>query len=429
MRTRGRSRVAVGVAMMLALLTATASHGAGFSIFEHGSKAMGMAGAFTAQADDPSAMFHNVGGLAFFDKQEFLVGLTYITQTKADFTGVDPFPGSGTTEELETLAEIPPHLYWVRPLNEKYKVGLAINAPFGLVTEWENKDTFTGRFISTKAALTVVDINPNVGIKISDRFGLGFGAILRLAEVELNRRAPLINPFTGQPNDVATVVLESDMDNGVGWQVGFLAKPTDRFSWGFSYRSTIEVDFGGDAVLTQILTGNPQLDAVVAASLPFNAGLPIATSLEFPDAASLGFAYSFTSNLLVEVDLNWTGWSSFDQVVIDFTNDDLPDETLPQNWDDANHYRLGVRYAGRRGEWRFGYVYDETPQPDEGVGPLLPDSSRNGVTVGYGWQGRLNWDLALMYLPFNTRSTSTNRDNYNGTYETVAWLLGVTVGW
>ena len=43
--------------------------GAGFSIFEQGSKAMGTAGAFTALADDGSAMFHNAAGIAFHFKQ------------------------------------------------------------------------------------------------------------------------------------------------------------------------------------------------------------------------------------------------------------------------------------------------------------------------------------------------------------------------
>ena len=52
--------------LALALLAASGpAFGAGFGIFEHGSKAMGMAGAFTAQADDPSLLFHNAGGPRF----------------------------------------------------------------------------------------------------------------------------------------------------------------------------------------------------------------------------------------------------------------------------------------------------------------------------------------------------------------------------
>ncbi|MEE8278372.1 MAG: outer membrane protein transport protein [Thermoanaerobaculia bacterium] len=415
----------------LALFAAMPMFAAGFSIFQQGSKAMAMGGAFTAQADDPSAMFFNVGGLAFLDEQEFQVGFTFITQSEADFEGANPFPGEGTSEELETLAETPPHFYWVKPLGERWNFGLAVNSPFGLVVEWQNKSSFTGRFISTRTEIVVFDINPNLGWKISDTLGIGFGPILRVSEVELNRRAAAINPFTLQPVDVASVVLESDLDTGFGWQAGFLHKLNNSFSWGFSYRSSIEVDFGGDARLTQILTGNPQFDGLVALSQPFGRELPIETSIEFPDAASLGVAVAISPRLLIEVDANWTGWSSFDAVVIDFTNDDLEDQVLPQEWDDTNHYRLGLRWTrGRRSEWRLGYVFDETPQPDTGVGPLLPDSDRNGFSVGYGHQGqKVNWDLALLYLPFNDRSTRTNRDDFNGSSEITAWLIGFTVGW
>jgi len=56
----------LGVAAAVAPVSA-----AGFGIFEQGTRAMGMAGAFTAQADDPSALWHNAGGLAFFDETDF----------------------------------------------------------------------------------------------------------------------------------------------------------------------------------------------------------------------------------------------------------------------------------------------------------------------------------------------------------------------
>ncbi len=420
----------VGCAAM-ALFAVTPMFAAGFSIFEQGAKAMGMAGAFTAQADDPSAMFHNVGGLAFFDEQEFQLGFTYITHSKADFRGANPFPGEGVTEELKPLSETPPHFYWVQPLGDRWKFGLAVNAPFGLVTEWENKSTFTGRFISTRAALTAIDVNPNLGWKVSDTFGIGFGLILRASEVELNRRAPAINPFTLQPADVANVVLETDLDTGIGWQAGFLHRMNNSFSWGFSYRSEIEVDYGGQAVLSQVLTGNPQFDALVAQSLPFGRDLPAETSIDYPDAASFGVAIALSPRTMLEVDANWTGWSSFDRVLIDFTNDDLDDELLPQEWDDTNHYRVGIRWTvSDRNEWRLGYVYDETPQPDTGVGPLLPDSDRNGITIGLGHRGgKVYWDLAVMYLPFDDRSTSTNRDGFDGSYEITAWLVGFSLGW
>ena len=152
--------------------------------------------------------------------------------------------------------------------------------------------------------------------------------------------------------------------------------------------------------------------------------------------ASLGVAFAVTQNTLVEADYNWTGWSSFDTLVIDFTNNDLPDATRPEKWNDANNYRLGVRWNAPSGaQWRAGYVYDETPQPEETVSPLLPDANRNGFTVGYGQSfGKASFDLALMYLTFEDRTRAKTlpeegpSQDFFGTYSNQAWLLGLTVG-
>ncbi|HEV2843460.1 MAG TPA: hypothetical protein VG477_01330, partial [Thermoanaerobaculia bacterium] len=104
-------RALYGVALG-ALITAPL-HAAGFSIFEQGTKAMGMAGAFTAQADDPSLLFHNVGGLGFVEEQEFSAGFTWIHSLEAEFEGANPFPGEGYRAEQELLSEVPPHVYYV----------------------------------------------------------------------------------------------------------------------------------------------------------------------------------------------------------------------------------------------------------------------------------------------------------------------------
>jgi long-chain fatty acid transport protein len=158
-------------------------YAAGFSIFEQGTKAMGMAGAFTAQADDPSALFYNAGGLAFVDHQEFSVGDTYIHATKAEFEGDNPFPGVGYRAEQKKLSEFPPHAYWVRPINSTWKIGVGLTTPFGLTTEWEKPAEFAGRFLSTKAALRAFDLNPTIGWQVTPNFGIGIGAIARISDV------------------------------------------------------------------------------------------------------------------------------------------------------------------------------------------------------------------------------------------------------
>lgn len=434
MRSR-RHLTAAGLALATAgLALAGPAFGAGFGIFEQGSKAMGMAGAFTAQADDPSAIFHNPGGIAFQKERDFQVGFTWITSRDSNFRGAAPFPGEGVREELKSLSEFPPHFYWVEPVSDRLTFGLGVYAPFGLVTEWKNPDSFTGRFISVKGALTTVDIHPTIGWQATPNFGIGIGAIARLSEVELIQHIPAVNPFTNTVADVATIELTSDFDVGYGFSAGILHRVNESFSWGLSYRGKIEIDYSGDARLRQNLTGTP-FDALVPAVLPLGRNLPVATKLEFPEMASVGVAVALTRNTLLEVDANWTGWSSFDELPVDFVRDDLPDDLRPQRWDDVNNYRIGLRWTAPSGaQWRIGYVYDETPQPEETVSPLLPDADRNGFTIGYGRQGqRFSFDVALMYLTFDDRTRGKSfpgeeASTYFGTYQNEGLLYGLTFG-
>ncbi|MEM8963660.1 MAG: outer membrane protein transport protein [Acidobacteriota bacterium] len=413
--------------LVLAVALGTApTYGAAFGIFEQGTKAMGMAGAFTAQADDGSAIFHNVAGLGFQTEGGFYVGTTLITISESTFEGANPFPGEGVSGEQKSAIFFPSHVYYVRPMNERVVLGFGLNNPFALATDWDDPDEWAGRFISNHAELRTFDLSANLGWRLTNNFSLGFGLIYRLTEVTLERHVPSINPFTQQVIDIAAVELESDLGGELGFSFGFLHKPNPNFSWGFSYRGAVEADLEGDGNFTQISTGNAALDAIVATQLPFDQAVGLETTINFPDMASLGFALQVTNNVLVEVDINWTGWSEFDTVFLDFDVDTF-DQTLEQEYEDAYNYRIGAAIDTSSGnQWRIGFVYDETPQPDESVGPLLPDADRFGITLGYGWQDKL--DLALMYLPFDERSTDVNRDNFNGTYETTAWLLGISYG-
>lgn len=412
-------------ALLVGFFITGGAFGAGFSIFEQGSKAMGMAGAFTAQADDGSAMFHNVAGLAFQKESDVYAGVTLINPLDSTFDGADPFPGSGVEAEGDTSIFTPVHGYWIKPIDDRWTFGFGVNNPFGLAVRWEDKDNYPGRFLNLHSELVSFDFNPSLAWQVSDNVGIGVGIIGRFAQVNLLRRAGLINPFSQTLVDVASVSLESDFDSGLGWNAGILHKVNDRFSWGASYRSKIEIDFGGDGHLTQISSGNPIFDGAVAASLPFGRDLPITTSIEFPDSASFGLSIGLTRNLRMNLDYNWIGWSTFDEVVLDFSENPSLTSTLEQNYEDVNHYRVGFELTTNRGShWRVGYVLDETPQPLETTGPVLPDAERDGFTLGYG-NGR--FDVAAMYLDFEERTTLVNHDGFFGTYNTEVFLLGFSL--
>ena len=140
MRMRKVSFVVSAGWLVAGMAAAIAVAAAGFDSFQQGAKAAGMAGAFTAQADDPSAMFHNLGGLGMFEGREFYAGGNLIFLGDSTFRGLEPFPGSGQTGEQVDKSIVTPHFYWVEPVGAKVNFGLAINSPFSLKTEWANAD-------------------------------------------------------------------------------------------------------------------------------------------------------------------------------------------------------------------------------------------------------------------------------------------------
>jgi len=421
-----RPVAAVVLAMLLGPQTAVA---AGFAIFEQGAGGMGFAGAYTAQASDPSAIFHNAAGIAFLRGKQLYVGGTLI-RPSSDFEGASPFPGSGVMEKQDVGLLPVPSLYYSQRLGARAAAGVGLHVPFGLKTRWEDPDRFTGRYISTRAELRGFSVNPTLAWQLADRLAVGVGLDVRFSSVALEQRVPSVNPFTLTVVDVAAAELDSATETGFGFNVGILAKPTEALSFGLAYRHKVRVDYSGSATFTPVPTGNEQFDLLVARTLPAGA-VPVTTAVEFPGILSGGVAYAW-QDWTVEVDVNWYQWSSFDVIVLDFEGRDDLDRVIEERYENSLQYRFGLeRRLGDSVRVRAGYFFDQTPAPPESVSPLLPDSDRHGFALGATWtQGRIRLDAASWYLRSPERSTEGgNRDRYDGTYRNSAVTLGVSLGY
>jgi long-chain fatty acid transport protein len=430
MLSRFRSGAPLAALLGLGLVTAPSPAGAaGFALFEQGARGMGFAGAFTAQASDPSAIFHNAAGLAFLKGNQIYLGGTLIAPS-TDFTGADPFPGAGRLETMDVGVTPTPSVYLSHQISESVVAGVGLDVPFGLKTQWASPQTFTGRFLSKKAELKGFSVNPTIAFKIADRLSLGAGVDVRFSSVALERNVPLVNPFTQKVIDVAGVELSSDTHTNVGWNLGALAKPTESLSVGVSYRHSVKQDYDGTATFTRFQTGNTQLDGLVATSLPAGP-LPAQTSIEYPSILSLGVAYSW-NDWTVEGDVNFYEWSTFGTLPVTIVDHPELSTVVEENYTNSRQYRIGLeRQINDTWAVRGGYFYDESPSPPESVSPLLPDAARHGFCLGGSWtRGRWRVDVGAWYLKLKDRSTEgLERDDYNGTYTGNAKTLGVSLGY
>src|ERR1051326_4530917 len=140
------------------LLASGSAFASGFALPEQGAKAVGMGGAFVATADDPSAIYYNVAGLAQQRSAEFLVGGTAITFSH-QFTGdpKDPFT-SGQSGRYRAHTFAPPNAYFILPIGSNITAGVGVMTPFGLRTNWQ--EPRGGRFLSRGADVQVGSRRP-----------------------------------------------------------------------------------------------------------------------------------------------------------------------------------------------------------------------------------------------------------------------------
>lgn len=412
----------------LACLLAMPAFGAGFSIFEQGAKASGMAGAYAATADDPSAIFYNPAGLAQQRQMTVLAGATFINFTN-EFTG-DPNSDvtSGTEGKYNRHTFVPPNTYFIYPIRDNITVGFGAYSAWGLRTDWA--EPWVGRYISNDADLKTMSFNPAAAWQVTDNLAIGAGIEYRRARVFLNSNRMALNPFTGRIVDIANIRLASDYGADIGWNAGFLFNATDRLRIGASYRAPMDIDLEGRAEINQISTGNVQLDQLIRTQLPPNQG--ISTSFPFPAVVAAGIAFSPNATWDIELDMTHMTWSRFEALSVAFAQTPNAGFTREQLWENSSAFRLGAN-ARVAADWdvRFGALYDENPQPTEAVSPLLPDSDRIGVTFGLGFH-RGPWivDAAGFVLHFKDRNTGgINPEGFEGTYETDAMLWSFNLGY
>ena len=417
--------------VLLAALVAVpvTAYGAGFSLYEQGGRALGSAGAFTARVGDVSGIFFNPAGLAQIENGELQLGTSLIYVTR-EFAGVNPYPGYGVHEESPKSLFYPSHVYWGQKVASGVTVGFGIYNPFGLTTEWENPDEFSGRFLSTKASLTPFYFNPTVAFELTPGLRMGVGLMAVHSSLELRRHVGQVNPQGKEPFmlDLGTVILKGSNDLDFGGTFGLQLDLGDRATMGVNYRSRVSIDYEGDADFTYAGSGT-ELEPEFG--LLFPSDQDVSTALDYPAQLILGLAVQASSKLWVEADLGWTQWSSFDELPINFEDEDLS-SVITENWKDAFFYRFGAEYAlNADTDLRFGYYFDQTPQPTVAVSPLLPDGDRHGISLGLGktW-GALSADVFALVLIIPERDTEgLTRDGYDGKYSNGVQIAGLTFGY
>ena len=402
--------------------------GSAFSIFEQGNKASAMGGAFTATADDPSAIFYNVAGLAFMSHDQLYVGGNLLF-TSGSFSGSDPVPGANIKEKMARRSTVLPNVYYIRPINEKFTAGIGLFTPYGLSTEWQAPEKFTGRFFAQRASISCFSINPAIAFHLNDELGIGAGLEIRESKVILERDLPFLVQPMNAIFDIAHLTMESKRKFSISFNVGMIFKFMNNYQIGVSYHHKIKARYSGKAEFAIIPLSIVPGDQIPGVDLP-EGNVAVNTSLNYPSTLSVGFAYKVNEGLNVEFDVNWVKWSDVKELLIEFPDNPIFNIQIDENYKNAMNLRLGLeKKLGTNLFGRAGYYYDKSPVPPQSIDPIIPDSGRHGVSVGLGiLKGSMNLELYNLIIFFQKGDTQgISRFNYNGVYKKFADIMGVAL--
>ncbi len=370
---------------------------------------MAQAGAFAARASDASAVYFNPAGLAFQMHNSVYLGSTVIAPD-IDFYGPSNL-GSNKKTSMVSQFFTPVNAYIHYGISEDLHIGFGIFNPFGLGTEWDPQ--WEGRRINIKADLQTFSFTPTVAYKVSDNLSLGFGMNIITGSVKLKQEV------AGVPVGNTPPIVELELTgNNIGFNAGLLYKFSETESFGASYRSGTKVEGTGSATFTP---NYPSLN------LPQG---DVSGNLELPATAFIGFSGSPMENLVVEVDYQYIGWSSFKELKIDFKKDQSS-TIQPKNYENTYIVRAGGEYSMDELKLRAGYLFDNSPVPQKYVDPILPDADRHGWNLGAGFNiaESVSIDAAYLFLKVRQNTVTNTETAFDGTYNAIAHLFSINIGY
>ncbi len=416
---------------------------AGFNIYEAGARATALGGAFTASADDGSAMFYNAAGLSFQTGSSVNLNLMPVGP-RFKFAGATTLNGDGPTAEVNHRSYLVPGAFYTNSNHEKIAFGVGVYAPFGLGVEWMDPMSFVGRQVSYDVDIATVYVTPAVSFKVSDKFALAFG--MDVAHQELSLEKVTLHPTMGI-NAIDTHI-EGGSNINITPSLGLMYRPDDKLSFGFMYhhKKTMKYDAQEISMTNMIEAGQAGYAWSHSLLSGLNGGVEtdelkpkLSSEFNLPSMMSFGASYKVTEKVRLEGNYGLFGWKKKKKLAMDFDIDPL-DQDIVFDYEDAWQVRFGLDFIAIEDKLNLmaGYVYDTSPQPLSSVSPLLPDSDRQDYSLGAQFKAG-NWDFTASYMAvigeerttINDDGTPANHDpSYPaGTYKSVANIFGAGIGY
>ena len=373
--------------------TPLAANAAGFGLAEQSGSGLGNAFAGASSiAEDASTIYSNPAGMTYIEGTQ-LVGALHLIKPTAEFNNNGSIAGKagpapsrplgGIGGDAGDLAFIP-NAYFKMDYSDSIKLGIGVNAPFGLKTEYENG--WIGRFQALKSEVKTVNINPAVAFKVNDQLSLGFGVSAMWAQATLTRA---VNVGLAE----SSVHIKGE-DWGFGYNLGAIYQATSDTRIGMAYRSKVDQHLEGDAKFGTALAAN---------------NTTVKANVSLPETFSVSAFSKINDTWDVMGDVTWTHWSRFKELLIDFSNPLLTDSRTDENWDNSMRYSIGANYHYSDAiKLRAGLAYDQEAVNDDFRTARIPGNDRKWLALGANWKASPSSSVDVGYAHLFISDASIN---------------------
>jgi long-chain fatty acid transport protein len=389
---RGTVITSLVLAGGLPAVSGTPAEAAGFQLQEQTASGLGVAYAgMPAAAQDAGVVFWNPAAMPLLPGTRAAAAAHFI-KTSFDFRSAGPLPEGSTYDRFGDGGNAGggswvPALYGKMSISPRLSVGLAINAPFGLSTEWHGP--WAGTFHGLTSEVETLNINPAIGYRLGSHLSIGAGVSYQRLEATLtNGVTPLLPAAQGE--------LQGE-DWAYGWNVGALIEFGQGTRVGLTYRSAISYSIEGDLTFDD------------AALVGLASG--VKADLKLPPTVAVGVSHQINPSLRALADFTWTGWDSIQALTVIATSGTREGQAVSNtalNFENGWRAGAGMEYQFRQ-EWllRGGVAYDRSPVQDEFRTPRLPDENRTWLAAGVRFQPNATLSIDVGYAHLWVESGSS----------------------
>ncbi len=388
------------------------AHAVGYQLYsESSTEALAVGGAVIGFTGNISNAWYNPATITSFDRPAMMFGATGL------LLGIN-YDYEGGSDDLQRSWRPTGYGYGIIPMSDSLTLGLSINAPYGMITEWEND--WKESYMATYTNIRAVYFTPTLAWRINDEVSVAAGVNLVTSMARLARNMPSAD---GRRNKL---FMHAEDPLAFGFTLAAFYQPHPDWGIGLHYQSRVKLQLEGGAEYRYPLDmgqGNVYRRCDVG------------TDMTMPSSIGLGLSNTSLENWRFGFSVNWSEWSTYDVQEIWF--DSLPGTTgvkgksrSIKDWDDSFSFRLGAEYT-LNDNWilRTGYMYDMNQENDKYRTPEIPDSDRNMVTFGVGYRTE-NWgvDLTYGYVKFDKSKIGTlTGSTGNGTFKADVHIVSIAV--